>query len=330
MRGAKGGDGDPDQVEPEDDAARQAKLFDVREPQDDQSPGQQRDEAGHQCVDRRHDRPGRSARTTENIGPLLAPRHRRPTTLHRRHTVLVTEGRLGHERYCPRMSVSSAVLSFALVAGLVTVMPGLDTALVLRAALRSGPRPAFATAVGIGTGALAWGAAAAVGVSALLTASHLAYTGLRIIGAGYMVWLGVGFLREAFTTPPTAPGPLSEASTGSTSNLPLTPTAEPENQWAALGSAWRRGLLTNLLNPKIGAFYVAVLPQFIPEHTSALAMGLLLAFVHDLEGMLWFSVLIVGAHRMRALLERRRAQQMVDGMTGSVLIGFGLRLGLSR
>ena len=214
------------------------------------------------------------------------------------------------------MSVSSAVLSFALVAGLVTVMPGLDTALVLRAALRSGPRPAFATAVGIGTGALAWGAAAAVGVSALLTASHLAYTGLRIIGAGYMVWLGVGFLREAVT--------------GSASNLPLTTAAEPENQWAGLGSAWRRGLLTNLLNPKIGAFYVAVLPQFIPEHTSALAMGLLLAFVHDLEGMLWFSVLIVGVHRMRALLERRRAQQMVDGMTGSVLIGFGLRLGLSR
>lgn len=217
------------------------------------------------------------------------------------------------------MSVSSAVVSFALVAGLVTIMPGLDTAMVLRSALRSGPRSAFATAVGIGTGALAWGAAAAVGVSALVTTSHLAYTGLRVVGAAYMVWLGARLLWVAVTPAPPVDLALAES-----------PAVEAESRWAGLGSAWRRGLLTNLLNPKIGAFYVAVLPQFIPEHTSALAMGLLLAFVHDVEGMLWFSVLIAGATWMRALLERRRTQQVVDGMTGSVLIGFGLRLGLSR
>ncbi len=74
------------------------------------------------------------------------------------------------------MTLPAAVLSFAVLAGLLTVVPGLDTALVLRAAITQGRRQAFATALGINTGALAWGAAAAVGVSALLTASTIAYT----------------------------------------------------------------------------------------------------------------------------------------------------------
>jgi threonine/homoserine/homoserine lactone efflux protein len=212
------------------------------------------------------------------------------------------------------MSVSSAVVSFALVAGLVTVIPGLDTALVLRAAIRDGVRPAFATALGVSTGALLWGAGAAVGISALLTASTLAYNGLRIVGAGYLAWLGARLLWSAVLG-------------GRESNQGWGEEVRPAG---ILWQAWRRGLLTNLLNPKIGAFYVAVLPQFIPEHSSALGMGLLLAFVHDLEGMLWFSLLIFGATRMGELLRRPTIGRVVDGATGSALLGFGLRLGLSR
>lgn len=215
------------------------------------------------------------------------------------------------------MSVSSAVVSFALVAGLLTIMPGLDTAMVLRSAIRNGPRSAFATAFGVGTGALVWGAAAAVGVSALLTTSTMAYAGLRIVGAGYMVWLGARLIWTSVIH--RSPAPAAEA----------VEVEDGNGDGDRLGRAWRQGVLTNLLNPKIGAFYVAVLPQFIPEHTAALPMGLLLAFVHDLEGLLWFSVLIFGAARMGELLRRRTAQRVVDGGTGSVLIGFGLKLGLT-
>jgi threonine/homoserine/homoserine lactone efflux protein len=233
------------------------------------------------------------------------------------------------------VSVSSAVFSFALVAGLLTIIPGLDTALVLRSAIRHGPRHAFATAIGIGTGALAWGAAAAVGVSALLTTSTIAYTTLRVIGAAYMVWLGArliwtGVIRRSPTAQPEPepekPGQESGFSTSESSNTGASAGPARGSLWAA----WRLGALTNLLNPKIGAFYVAVLPQFIPEHASPLAMGLLLALVHDLEGLLWFTVIIVAASRMRDLLRRRAAQRLVDGGTGSVLIGFGLKLGLAR
>lgn len=87
--------------------------------------------------------------------------------------------------------------------------------------------------------------------------------------------------------------------------------------------------MTNLLNPKIGAFYVAVLPQFIPAHASHLAVGLLLAFVHDLEGIVWLTAIILGTHSVRAIIRRRAAHRAIDGATGAALIGFGLKLGLS-
>jgi threonine/homoserine/homoserine lactone efflux protein len=204
------------------------------------------------------------------------------------------------------------VASFALVAGLLTIVPGLDTAMVLRSAVSLGRRHGFATALGVSTGALIWGACAAVGVSALLAASTAAYTAVRIAGAVYMIWLGSRLLLRALRG--AAGEPLAAA--GSTSSR-------------AIGRSWARGLLTNLLNPKIGAFYVAVLPQFIPAHDSHLAVGLLLAFVHDLEGLVWFTAIILGTHSVRTLLTRRAGRRAVDGATGATLIGFGLKLGLS-
>jgi threonine/homoserine/homoserine lactone efflux protein len=211
------------------------------------------------------------------------------------------------------MSLLTAVLSFALVAGLITIIPGLDTAMVLRSTIAYGPRHGFATALGVSTGALIWGAGAAIGVSALLTASTDAYTALRIVGAAYMVYLGCRLLHEALRRRARGGADAAEA-----------PPVE-----TTLVRSWSRGLLTNLLNPKIGAFYVAVLPQFIPAHAPHLLVGLLLASVHDAEGMVWFTAIILGARSVRALLARRSAQRAVDGVTGLTLLGFGLKLGLS-
>jgi threonine/homoserine/homoserine lactone efflux protein len=194
---------------------------------------------------------------------------------------------------------------------LITILPGLDTAMVLRSTISYGRRHGFATAIGVSTGALIWGAGAAVGVSALLLASTLAYTCVRIAGAGYMIWLGVRLLARA--------------SHGAKAALEL---GSPAAEQSIVGS-WRRGLTTNLLNPKIGAFYIAVLPQFIPPHVSHLAFGLLLALVHDLEGSIWFTAIILGVHSMRSMLQRRSTQRAVDGVTGLALLGFGIKLGLS-
>lgn len=209
------------------------------------------------------------------------------------------------------MSLFSSVVSFAVVAGLVTIIPGLDTAMVLRSAITQPRKQAFATALGVSTGLLIWGAFAAVGVSALLTASTVAYTGLRLLGAIYMIGLGSRLLIKARAQKDDrGRDAASELSDG-------------------LSRGWSTGLMTNLLNPKIGAFYVAVLPQFIPAHDSHLAVGLLLAGVHNAEGIAWFTAIILGANAARRVLDRRSTHRAIDGITGIALVGFGLKLALS-
>ena len=205
------------------------------------------------------------------------------------------------------VTLTTSVLAFTAVAAALTVTPGLDTALVLRAALTRSRAEALATGAGIVTGLLVWGAAAAVGVSALVAASATAYDVLRYAGAAYLLWVGGRLLLRA-------------ARGGS------VPDTEPD---AAAGSAWRAartGLVTNLLNPKIGVFYVAVVPPFVPAGSDPLLAGLLLAAVHGALSLLWFGLLAAVAGAAGRWLRRPGAVRAVDGVTGATLVGFGLRL----
>ena len=205
------------------------------------------------------------------------------------------------------MTLTTSVLAFAVVAAALTVTPGLDTALVLRAALTRSRAEALATGAGIVTGLLVWGAAAAVGVSALVTASPTAYDVLRYAGAGYLLWIGGRLLLRALrgsAAPDTRSGPL------------------PESAWRAA----RTGLVTNLLNPKIGVFYIAVLPPFVPAGSDPLLVGLLLAGVHGTLSLAWFSLLAAVAGVAGRWLRRPGAVRAVDGVTGATLVGFGVRL----
>ena len=204
------------------------------------------------------------------------------------------------------MTLGTAVLTFAVLAGALTVTPGLDTALVLRAALTRPRREAAATAAGIVTGLFVWGAAAAAGVSALLAASDLAYDVLRYAGAAYLIWLGARLLVRA---------------------LRGGAAAEPDG--AAPVSMWRAarvGLATNLLNPKVGVFYVALLPQFLLSGSDPLVVGLLLAAVHAVLSVAWFAVLIGLAAVLGRWLRRPATVRTIDGVTGTALVGFGVRL----
>jgi threonine/homoserine/homoserine lactone efflux protein len=204
------------------------------------------------------------------------------------------------------VTLTTAVLGFAAVAAALTVTPGLDTALVLRSAMTGRRREAAATAAGIVAGLFVWGAAAAAGVSALLTASQLAYDVLRFTGAAYLVWFGGRLLWRALR-----PGPPVEAV------LPGGRSA-----WRAV----RLGLVTNLLNPKVGVFYVALLPQFVPPGADALAVGLLLAAVHAVLSLVWFALLISMAGALGRRLRNPRTIRGLDGGTGVVLVGFGVGL----
>ncbi len=207
------------------------------------------------------------------------------------------------------MTVGQALLSFALLAGLLTILPGLDTALVLRSALTQSRRHAYATAVGIMSGTFAWGAAAAVGAAALLAASELAFMILKLVGAAYLVYLGVSMIVASFRR----------------HTVIVDDTPRPTG---SLWAAFARGALTNLLNPKVGVFYIALIPQFIPAGVVPFAMGLLLAGVHVVESLVWFSAIIFATQFARQWLQSPRVSQWIDRITGGVVVGFGAALAL--
>jgi threonine/homoserine/homoserine lactone efflux protein len=209
-----------------------------------------------------------------------------------------------------------ALMAFSVAAGLLTLTPGLDTALVLRTALVEGPRPALMAGLGICLGCLAWGIAASVGLGAVLALSRLAYEILRYAGAAYLIWMGFGMVRTAFRGQPPAVLP-------------------PEEAAAIAGRHWlRRGFTTNLLNPKVGVFYVTFLPQFLPagdfSNSYVIAFSLLLAGIHALMGIGWFIALTLAAQPFARLLRHPAVSRVMDAVTGTVLLGFGLRLALER
>ncbi|NLU66049.1 LysE family translocator [Streptomyces sp. HNM0574] len=212
------------------------------------------------------------------------------------------------------MDVSSALTSFALVAAVLTITPGLDTALVLRSAVTRGRRHAMVTSLGIISGAFVWGVAASVGISALLTASHLAYTVLKVVGAAYMLWLGFSMIRKTLRR------------RGRPEEAVVMAEAAPAGGEERALRVWSRGMLTNLLNPKVGVFYVAMLPQFIPVGAPHLPMGLGLALIHALEAMLWFTLLTFGTGLAKGWFQRGAVRRGMDRVTGVVLVGFGLNL----
>ncbi|SCF56592.1 LysE family translocator [Streptomyces sp. Ncost-T10-10d] len=217
------------------------------------------------------------------------------------------------------MAISTALWSFALVVGLLTLTPGLDTALILRTSALGRRKRALGVVLGIQSGTLVWGALTSLGVTALLTASHVAYEALRYAGAAYLLWMGgrmiIRTLRDRVAEGVELPGTEARA---------LAPQGTD-----GLAAGWRQGALTNLLNPKMGVFYVAVLPQFIPAGAPHFATGLLLTGVHIVLGLLWSALLVSFAQVLRGRLQRPQARRLLDRITGTVIAGFGLRLAMS-
>jgi threonine/homoserine/homoserine lactone efflux protein len=213
--------------------------------------------------------------------------------------------------------MDSNLLGFAALAALITLSPGADFALVVRRAVASPFGEAVATSTGICTGLLVWASLSAVGVAALLAASASAYEVLKLVGAAYLIVLGALSLREArravreAARSPAAPPP---------AEVPLTRRGRP--------TAFVQGLLNNLLNPKIAVFYTAVLPQFVSPEDPVLAVSLLFAALHAAMGMAWLVLCAWFAGRSAARLERPRVRAVLESVTGSVLIGIGLRVAL--
>jgi threonine/homoserine/homoserine lactone efflux protein len=208
------------------------------------------------------------------------------------------------------MTIAQALVAFCLAAGLLTIAPGMDTALVLRTATAEGPKGGGLAALGVVMGCLTWGAAVALGLGALLAASELAFSVLKWAGALYLVWLGLNLLFK-----PRSRFELGHAAQGSSAS---------RRNWL-----WR-GYLTNLLNPKVGVFYVSFLPQFLPAHVAAGPFIFLLAVLHALMGIVWLGLLVTATRPIARALKRPAVIRRLDRLTGLVFVAFGVKLALVR
>jgi len=208
--------------------------------------------------------------------------------------------------------VLAALLAFTLAAAVLTVTPGLDTALVLRTAVVEGPARAMVAGLGICCGLFGWGLLVSAGLGALLAVSQLAFDALRVVGALYLLYLGTRLLLR-LRAPASAMAIEPHAGAGARRDV-------ERRRW------FIRGLLTNLLNPKVGAFYVTFLPQFIPAGVNVVWFSLLLAAIHAVEGVLWFALLTRASTAARRWLVRPSVQRALDGVTGGLFLLFGVRL----
>ncbi|MEU8822370.1 LysE family translocator [Streptomyces sp. NPDC048636] len=202
----------------------------------------------------------------------------------------------------------TSALAFASVAALINITPGLDTLLVLRTSVSQGRSAGLVSALGILTGCVVWGIATAVGLTALLTASRVAYDALRIAGAAYLVWLGASALWRSRRGGWDEGAPEVEV--------------ETRGRWAA----FRAGLGTNLLNPKAGVFYMSLIPQFTPDGESVFTMTLLLTAIGMVELAIWYWVVSGAAAALADRLRRPAFRRRMEQVSGVAFVGFAANL----
>jgi threonine/homoserine/homoserine lactone efflux protein len=194
----------------------------------------------------------------------------------------------------------SQLLAFLGIAAIVIVTPGPDTALTVRNALLGGRRNGVLTALGVSSGQAVWTLATSAGVAAAVSASQPVFAAIRVAGAVYLVWLGLGILRGRHARAGASP--------------------------AGRASGYRQGLLSNLGNPKMAVFFTSLLPQFASGFAGLAALGLLFCALT----LVWLSGYAVAAVRARRALLRPRVRRALDALTGVVLVGFGVRLAAER
>jgi threonine/homoserine/homoserine lactone efflux protein len=204
--------------------------------------------------------------------------------------------------------------AFLGVAVLVIVTPGQDTALTVRNVLLGGRRSGVGTAIGVASGNAIWTLAASAGLTALLLASEPAFVALRLVGAEYLVYLGGHALLAALR-----PGHAHPLGVRARRGGRLPPRR-----------AYRQGLISNLGNPKMAVFFASLLPQFVPKGGGSFLALLGLGLLFSVLTLSWLVGYAFAVARAGHVLERPRVRRLMDAVTGTVLVAFGLRLAAER
>jgi threonine/homoserine/homoserine lactone efflux protein len=200
--------------------------------------------------------------------------------------------------------------AFLPIAALMTVTPGPGTAMIVRSALRGGMRTALATIAGNSAGVLAWAVLSALGISALVAASELAFAALKVTGAAVLIYLGARSLLARRRGEPE----------------PAQATMRPPSRH----TAFRDGLATSLANPKLAVFFVALFPQFVADGAPVLPPALAMAGLIVLLDLAWYSTLAALVDRSRRAFVESELMRRLERLMGAVLIGLGVRVALEH
>jgi threonine/homoserine/homoserine lactone efflux protein len=204
----------------------------------------------------------------------------------------------------------SALLVAVAVAAIVVVVPGQDTALVIKNTLAGRREAGVATALGVSTGVLTWALATSIGLAAVLVASERVFLAIKLLGAAYLVFLGLHALAGALRRRGHGREPAPVAALG--------PRA-----------AYRQGALSNLGNPKMAVFFTSLLPQFAGPEAGFLDL-FALGVVFVALTLAWLAVYAVAVDRVSAVFRRPLVRRAIDAVTGAVLVALGLRLATER
>ncbi|MEQ6915959.1 LysE family translocator [Halomonas aquatica] len=215
------------------------------------------------------------------------------------------------------MFIDAQFWPFLVAIVLLSMSPGVDTLLVIRNTARGGWRDGVVTSLAICSGLFVHATVSALGISLILLQSAWAFGLLKLAGAAYLVWLGVPSLLAARRGQGLPVGAVQAG-------------RHPERHEVPLWRPVREGLLSNVLNPKTVVFYMAFLPQFIAPGDPALAKSLWLAGVHFVVANLWQIGIVAMVGSAGHWLASKAFTRWLNGMTGAVLVGFGIKLALTR
>jgi len=201
------------------------------------------------------------------------------------------------------------LLTFLLLSSFVVMSPGVDTALITKRTVSEGRTSGYRMAMGITAGSLVHTFAAAFGLSAILMQSALAFEIVKYVGAIYLIYLGV----SSFMT---------RKKQETEENL--------KDQIKPGQSAFKQGLLSNVLNPKVAMFFLTFLPQFVTPGSSSIQQLLMMGVIYTFLSISWFFVYVFFINYLRSWLLSAKVQRAMDRATGLVLIGFGVKLAFSK
>lgn len=206
------------------------------------------------------------------------------------------------------------LVTYLIAITILSMTPGVDTMLVIRNTARGGWQDGITSSFGICCGLFVHATVSAVGISVILLQTAWAFSALKMVGACYIIWLGLVSFRSMLRKGDAALGNQLSA----------------RQRTFRAGRSLREGVLSNVLNPKPVIFYMAFLPQFINPHYSALYQSLILAGFHFIIAMIWQSLLAVFVDQARNRLFHSRAGKIFDGLTGTILVGLGAKLALDN